>query len=188
MRYGAGIHLRSRLGPGLVLFFLLAWICRCQAHQCPDGANGDQGCYPFSRRSSDTGQSAERLAPRCQSLTLSDSPSKCRKPCTDRPFSRSCQQVFADHRRMPGVGINAHVRDEEKGELLQLIAESVPITETPRLEAREFSDAVPAFSRWAQNRLPILNRWRGTWMNMTTPNGRPRSLHSPESSSKTLRY
>src|SRR5262249_9774668 len=53
---------------------------------------------------------------------------------------------FRYDRRMPGVGINAHVRDEELGSLLRLVVESVPITETPRLEAREFSDAVPTFS------------------------------------------
>ena len=52
---------------------------------------------------------------------------------------------FRYDRRMAGVGINAHVEDELKGSLLCLSAESVPITETPRLEARQFADATPTF-------------------------------------------
>jgi Helicase conserved C-terminal domain len=63
---------------------------------------------------------------------------------------------FRYDRRMPGVGINAHVRDEEQGALLRLIAESVPITETPRLEAREFDNAVPSFSTLSSKPTPIL--------------------------------
>lgn len=63
---------------------------------------------------------------------------------------------FRYDRRMAGVGINAHVRDEMKGALLHLIAESVPITETPRLEAREFADAAPTFAALSTNPIPIL--------------------------------
>jgi hypothetical protein len=63
---------------------------------------------------------------------------------------------FRYDRRMPGVGINAHVRDDDHGTLLQLIAESVPITETPRLEAREFLDAVPTFSALSSSPTPVL--------------------------------
>jgi hypothetical protein len=63
---------------------------------------------------------------------------------------------FRYDRRMSGVGINAHVRDDDHGATLQLIAESVPITETPRLEAREFVDAVPTFSGLGADPTPIL--------------------------------
>lgn len=43
---------------------------------------------------------------------------------------------FRYDRQMPGVGINSHVCEEQNGALLQLTAESVPQTETARLEAR----------------------------------------------------
>jgi hypothetical protein len=63
---------------------------------------------------------------------------------------------FRYDRRMPGVGINAHVEAEQNGNLLKLTAESVPLTETPRLDAREFADAVPSFSALGSNPIPIL--------------------------------
>ena len=63
---------------------------------------------------------------------------------------------FRYDRQMPGVGINAHVEAEQNGNLLKLTAESVPLTETPRLEAREFADAVPTFSALGSNPIPIL--------------------------------
>jgi len=63
---------------------------------------------------------------------------------------------FRYDRRMAGVGINAHVRDELQGTMLHLTAESVPITETPRLEAREFTDAVPTFAALSNDPIPIL--------------------------------
>lgn len=63
---------------------------------------------------------------------------------------------FRYDRRMPGVGINAHVREEKLDTLLRLIAESVPIAETPRLEAREFPDAVPAYKALSSDPIPIL--------------------------------
>lgn len=63
---------------------------------------------------------------------------------------------FRYDREMPGVGINAHVRDEDSDLLLRLIAESVPITETPRLEAREYADATPTYSALSSSPIPIL--------------------------------
>jgi Helicase conserved C-terminal domain len=63
---------------------------------------------------------------------------------------------FRYDRRMPGVGINAHVELQQNGDVLNLTSESVPITETPRLEAREFADAVPAFARLSSDPIPLL--------------------------------
>ena len=63
---------------------------------------------------------------------------------------------FRYDRRMPGVGINAHVEVQEDGDLLNLAAESVPLTETPRLEAREFADAVPSFAALGSDPMPVL--------------------------------
>jgi len=63
---------------------------------------------------------------------------------------------FRYDRRMPGVGINSHVCEEQSGALLQLTAESVPSTETSRLEAREFPDAVPTFAALGSNPTPVL--------------------------------
>ena len=79
-------------------------------------------------------------------------PKKVQRPTIFQELPAS----FRYDRQMPGVGINAHVRDEVKGAMLQLIAESVPLTETPRLEAREFPDAVPTFSALSSNPVPIL--------------------------------
>lgn len=63
---------------------------------------------------------------------------------------------FRYDRQMPGVGINSHVCEEQNGALLQLTAESVPLTETARLEAREFPDAVPTFAALGSNPIPVL--------------------------------
>jgi Helicase conserved C-terminal domain len=63
---------------------------------------------------------------------------------------------FRYDRRMPGVGINAHVEAEPVGADIRLIAESVPLAETPRLEAREFQDADPTFAGLAANPMTIL--------------------------------
>src|SRR5262249_46976516 len=53
-------------------------------------------------------------------------------------------------------GINAHVDLLHHDATLQLTAESVPVTETPRLEAREFDDADPTFSSLATDPMPVL--------------------------------
>ena len=63
---------------------------------------------------------------------------------------------FRYDRQMPGVGINSHVCEEQNGALLQLTAESVPLTETARLEARVFPDAVPTFAALGSNPIPVL--------------------------------
>jgi Helicase conserved C-terminal domain len=63
---------------------------------------------------------------------------------------------FRYDRRMPGVGINSHVEAENGETILRLTAESVPLTETPRLDAREFADAVPTFSVLGSNPIPVL--------------------------------
>ncbi len=63
---------------------------------------------------------------------------------------------FRYDRLMPGVGINAHVDCEDHGSQLVLHAEGVPITETPRLEAREFDDADPTFEALAIDPIPVL--------------------------------
>jgi hypothetical protein len=63
---------------------------------------------------------------------------------------------FRYDRRMPGVGINADVESEPAGPNIRLIAESVPLAETPRLEAREFEDADPTFAGLASNPAAIL--------------------------------
>jgi hypothetical protein len=64
---------------------------------------------------------------------------------------------FRYDRLMPGVGINAHVESNKKDSVVNLIAESVPITETPRLEAREFGDADPTFADLMIDPLPVLD-------------------------------
>jgi hypothetical protein len=64
---------------------------------------------------------------------------------------------FRYDREMPGVGINAHVREEAIGSAIRLIVESVPITETPRLEAREFADASPDFSTLGDDPVPVFD-------------------------------
>jgi len=63
---------------------------------------------------------------------------------------------FRYDRRMPGVGINSHVEVQQHGAMLHLTAESVPLTETPRLDAREFPDAAPTFSTLGSNPIPVL--------------------------------
>jgi len=63
---------------------------------------------------------------------------------------------FRYDRKMPGVGINAHVDAQRHDATLQLIAESVPVAETPRLEAREFDDADPTFASLATDPMPVL--------------------------------
>jgi hypothetical protein len=63
---------------------------------------------------------------------------------------------FRYDREMAGVGINSHVEAEVIGQDIRLTAESVPLAESPRLEAREFSDADPTFAALALNPLPIL--------------------------------
>jgi len=52
---------------------------------------------------------------------------------------------------MAGVGINSHVETEEIGSDIRLSAQSVPLAETPRLEAREFEDADPTFAALASD-------------------------------------
>ena len=64
---------------------------------------------------------------------------------------------FRYDRRMPGVGINAQVEMDENDSTINLTAESVPITETPRLEAREFTDADPTFADLMIDPLPLLD-------------------------------
>jgi hypothetical protein len=63
---------------------------------------------------------------------------------------------FRYDRRMPGVGINSHVDAIRTESTIELTAESVPITETPRLEAREFADTDPTFSALSTQPIPIL--------------------------------
>jgi hypothetical protein len=63
---------------------------------------------------------------------------------------------FRYDREMAGVGINSHVEAEVIEQEIRLTAESVPLAETPRLEAREFSDADPTFAALASNPVPIL--------------------------------
>lgn len=63
---------------------------------------------------------------------------------------------FRYDREMAGVGINSHVEAEVIGHDIRLTAESVPLAETPRLEAREFSDADPTFVALAASPVPIL--------------------------------
>ncbi|MFN7998446.1 MAG: DEAD/DEAH box helicase family protein [Bryobacteraceae bacterium] len=63
---------------------------------------------------------------------------------------------FRYDRTMPGVGINSQVDATSSASIIDLTAESVPITETSRLEAREFKDADPTFSGLASQPIPIL--------------------------------
>jgi hypothetical protein len=63
---------------------------------------------------------------------------------------------FRYDRRMPGVGINSHVDAQVTQSTVELTAESVPISETPRLEAREFDDADPEFTTLATDPIPVL--------------------------------
>jgi hypothetical protein len=67
------------------------------------------------------------------------------------------QASFRYDREMPGVGINAQIEEEIVGDTTRLLAESVPITETPRLEARDFEDVDPSFQRMSHDPLPSLN-------------------------------
>lgn len=64
---------------------------------------------------------------------------------------------FRYDRQMPGVGINAQVERDDTKSVIHLAAESVPITETPRLEAREFSDADPTFADLMIDPIPVLD-------------------------------
>jgi hypothetical protein len=64
---------------------------------------------------------------------------------------------FRYDRRMPGVGIDSQVVVKDSENSLQLAAESVPLTETPRLEARDFPDAIPSFSTLGANPIPVLD-------------------------------
>jgi hypothetical protein len=64
---------------------------------------------------------------------------------------------FRYDRRMSGVGIDSHVEVQDDDTMLRLTAESVPLTETPRLEAREFPDAVPSFAALGTNPAPVLD-------------------------------
>lgn len=63
---------------------------------------------------------------------------------------------FRYDRRMPGVGIDSQVVVEDNDTSLRLTAESVPLTETPRLEARDFPDAIPSYSALGANPIPVL--------------------------------
>lgn len=63
---------------------------------------------------------------------------------------------FRYDREMAGVGINSHVDTAHSASTIDLAVESVPITETPRLEARAFDDADPTFSGLSTHPLPIL--------------------------------
>jgi hypothetical protein len=63
---------------------------------------------------------------------------------------------FRYDRRMAGVGINSHVESQAEGSSLLLTAETVPCTETARLEAREFDDADPTFAAMSTSPVPVL--------------------------------
>jgi len=63
---------------------------------------------------------------------------------------------FRYDRQMAGVGINSHVESETRSSGLRLTAETVPCSETARLEAREFGDADPTFAALGSNPLPTL--------------------------------
>jgi len=67
------------------------------------------------------------------------------------------QASFRYDREMPGVGINSQVEEETADGTTNLTAESVPITETPRLEAQDFDDVDPSFQRMSEDPLPDLN-------------------------------
>lgn len=66
------------------------------------------------------------------------------------------QASFRYDRAMPGVGINAQVDSEADDDSIRLIAESVPVSETPRLEARDFPDVDPSFGTMSADPLPSL--------------------------------
>ncbi|WP_263367963.1 helicase-related protein [Edaphobacter bradus] len=70
-------------------------------------------------------------------------------------------ESFRYDRRMPGVGINSQVESATFEGFVELSAESVPIAETPRLEAREFSDVDPSFATMSQQPLPSLKALLG---------------------------
>ena len=55
-----------------------------------------------------------------------------------------------------GLALMPMSKYKKTGDLLQLTAESVPLTETPRLEAREFADAVPTFAALGSDPVPVL--------------------------------
>ena len=84
---------------------------------------------------------------------------------------RELPASFRYDRKMPGVGINAHVEAERHATVVRLTAESVPLAETPRLEAREFDDADPTFAALESDPIPVLESiarhmedyYTGTW-------------------------
>ena len=62
-------------------------------------------------------------------------------------------------RRMPGVGINAHVSlARPSPSLVTLEADSVPTKEVPRLEPRSVEGAAPRFDALASDPVPVLRR------------------------------
>jgi hypothetical protein len=81
-----------------------------------------------------------------------DVPATVHKPTIFQELPAS----FRYDRKMAGVGINSHVDSELLGAYIRLTAESVPIAETPRLEAREFGDADPTFAALATNPVSVL--------------------------------
>lgn len=66
------------------------------------------------------------------------------------------QASFRYDRAMPGVGINAQVDCENADSLVRLAAESVPLSETSRLEARDFQDVDPSFEGMSLDPMPSL--------------------------------
>ena len=130
MCYRAGIHCRTRSCPDSSFFFLLAWICRCRLISVPTEPMAIRVAIRIINDSPAPAKAqSDFLDANLYAVRLSvEMPKAVHRPTIFQELPAS----FRYDRRMPGVGINAHVRDEENGELLQLIAESVPITETPR--------------------------------------------------------
>lgn len=64
---------------------------------------------------------------------------------------------FRYDRKMAGVGINSQVDAATSASAITLSIESVPVTESPRLEARELADADPTFAALSTNPIPLLD-------------------------------
>jgi hypothetical protein len=71
---------------------------------------------------------------------------------------RELEDSFRYDRRMPGVGINAHVKEHSGMGMIVLATESIPQKEVPRLEPREIKNAAPTFDALATDPVPILRR------------------------------
>jgi hypothetical protein len=63
---------------------------------------------------------------------------------------------FRYDRSMAGVGINSHVEHENDSAEIRLWAETVPVVETPRLEARDIPGADPTFAALSGDPDPVL--------------------------------